>query len=157
LALTTPLLTQFLSYTTTPTGWVLLLSPEPVGWFCHLQLYLGCGSRHCHGINSAQNARKSDSECNGLLTEVGHRSARVARNVWVWHRRWPAEKLRILVRGSKNSVLLEMEVGEQVVASRYAIRPVKNSPQTRFDFSKRPTCRCSLLVLIAIKPIADPR
>jgi hypothetical protein len=40
-----------------------------------------------------------------------------------------------LVRGSKNSALLEMEDGEQVVASRYAIRPVKNSPQTRFDFS----------------------
>src|SRR5437879_3733370 len=31
---------------------VRLLSPEPVGWFRHLQLYLGCGSRHCHGINS---------------------------------------------------------------------------------------------------------
>jgi hypothetical protein len=27
-------------------------SPEPVGWFCHHQLYSGCGSRHCHGINN---------------------------------------------------------------------------------------------------------
>src|ERR1017187_9539396 len=44
-------------------------SPEPVGWFCHLQLYLGCGSRHCHGINYTQNpvswppALAADSSC----------------------------------------------------------------------------------------------
>jgi hypothetical protein len=32
---------------------VRLLSPEPVGWIQHHQLYLGRGSRHCHGINYA--------------------------------------------------------------------------------------------------------
>ena len=38
------LLTQFLSHTTTPTGWALLLSPEPVGWLQHHQLYSGLGA-----------------------------------------------------------------------------------------------------------------
>jgi hypothetical protein len=44
-----------------------LLSPEPVGWFRHRQLYSGYRSRHCHGINYAHlpipdKCRRSDGK-----------------------------------------------------------------------------------------------
>ena len=38
------LLTQFLSHTTTPTGWALLLSPELLVGFWHHQRYSGVGA-----------------------------------------------------------------------------------------------------------------
>jgi hypothetical protein len=41
-------------------------------------------------------------------------------------------KCNILVRGSKNSILVELETGEKVVTSRYAVREIKESDKT-FD------------------------
>jgi hypothetical protein len=89
LALTPPLLTQFLSYTTTPTGWVLLLSSEPFGWFCHLQLYSGYRSRHCHGINYTHNkvVKARIAKLNGSQEEqarvfpIGKRSEESSGNI----------------------------------------------------------------------------
>lgn len=48
--------------------------------------------------------------------------------VWFWRPRWPGEKsrkglrCRVLVRGRRNSVLVELADGEKVVTSRYAVR-----------------------------------
>ena len=41
---------------------VRLLSPEPVGWVQHDQLYSGAGADIVMEINIAQNARNRDSE-----------------------------------------------------------------------------------------------
>lgn len=51
-------------------------------------------------------------------------------HVWYWHPRLPGEKrrkgmlCRVLIRGRRNSVLVELEDGEQVITSRYAVRKV---------------------------------
>lgn len=48
--------------------------------------------------------------------------------VWFWKQSWmrpidrKGQRCRILVRGRKNSVLVEFEDGFQVVTSRYAVR-----------------------------------
>lgn len=52
-------------------------------------------------------------------------------HVWFWHPRLPGEKnrkgmkCRILIRGKRNSVAVQLEDGEQVVTSRWAIRKIK--------------------------------
>lgn len=51
-------------------------------------------------------------------------------HVWWWRSRLPERKgqrCRVLVRGAKNSVLVEFEDGETVVTSRYAVRRAKGS------------------------------
>ena len=49
--------------------------------------------------------------------------------VWFWRVRLPERKgqlCRVLVRGKKNSVLVEFEDGYKVVTSRYAVRKAHN-------------------------------
>lgn len=49
-------------------------------------------------------------------------------HVWFWKPQFPAVKnrkgmkCRVLARGRRNSVMVELEDGETVIASRYAIR-----------------------------------
>ena len=51
-------------------------------------------------------------------------------HVWYWRPRLSGEKnrkgmrCRVLLQSKKNSCLVEMEDGEKVVASRYAVRKV---------------------------------
>jgi len=56
---------------------------------------------------------------------------KVWTHVWYWRARWNgAEKNRkgmrcsVLVRGGKGTVLVEMEDGERVYTSRYAVRRI---------------------------------
>lgn len=51
-------------------------------------------------------------------------------HIWYWHSRMGERirkglKCRVIVRGRRNSVLVEMEDGEKVVTSRYAVREEK--------------------------------
>lgn len=51
-------------------------------------------------------------------------------HVWWWRSRLPERKgqrCRVLVRGAKNSVLVEFEDGETVVTSRFAVRLAERS------------------------------
>ena len=49
-------------------------------------------------------------------------------HVWYWRPRLPGEKerkgqlCRVLVRGKRNSCLVELADGEKVITSRYAVR-----------------------------------
>lgn len=49
-------------------------------------------------------------------------------HIWFWKASWmrpidrKGQRCRVLVRGRKNSVLVEFEDGFQVVTSRYAVR-----------------------------------
>jgi hypothetical protein len=51
-------------------------------------------------------------------------------HVWYWRANWmrrierKGERCRVLVRGAKNSVLVEFEDGFRVVTSRYAVRRI---------------------------------
>jgi hypothetical protein len=55
-------------------------------------------------------------------------------HIWYWKYRGPpwrvinrkGERCRILVRGSKNSVLVEFEDGFKVVCAKWAVRPSKS-------------------------------
>lgn len=67
----------------------------------------------------------------GSALDAGSNPAADAKfdHVWYWKPRWGgAEKnrknmrCRVLVRGGKNSVLVEMEDGEWIVTCRYAVR-----------------------------------
>lgn len=47
--------------------------------------------------------------------------------VWFWHSRMGERqrkglRCRVLIRGARNSILVELEDGEKVVTSRYAVR-----------------------------------
>jgi hypothetical protein len=47
--------------------------------------------------------------------------------VWFWYSRMGERnrkglRCRVLIRGGRNSVLVEMEDGEKVITSRYAVR-----------------------------------
>jgi len=73
------LLTQFLSHTTTPTGWPLLLSPSPLVGFRHHQLYSDLGAdtvmesiTYCPGMLSA-NVRRAAGQSSRLMTLVSVR------------------------------------------------------------------------------------
>lgn len=51
-------------------------------------------------------------------------------HVWFWKKRLPErknQKCRVLVRGKKNSILVEFEDGFKVVTSRWAARKNKLS------------------------------
>lgn len=67
------------------------------------------------------------------LTHLMISSVNNFTHVWYWNQRWPTEKLRkglkcrILISGSKNSVMLEMEDGEMVITSIRAIREIKEN------------------------------
>lgn len=49
-------------------------------------------------------------------------------HIWFWKKRLPERKgqlCKVLVRGAKNSILVEFEDGYKVVTSRFAVRKVK--------------------------------
>lgn len=49
-------------------------------------------------------------------------------HVWYWRKRLgerKGQRCRVLVRGKKNSILVEFEDGHRVVTSRYAVRKIK--------------------------------
>jgi hypothetical protein len=55
-------------------------------------------------------------------------------HVWFWNPRMGERSrkglhCRVLVRGARNSVLVELEDGEKVVASRYAVRALEARPR----------------------------
>lgn len=59
-------------------------------------------------------------------------------HVWFWRPRWGgAEKnrkgmrCRVLVRGAKNTIMVEMEDGEIVVTSRNAVRKMRSEYASR--------------------------
>jgi hypothetical protein len=51
-------------------------------------------------------------------------------HIWFWRANWmrrierKGQRCQVLVRGAKNSVLVEFEDGFQVVTSRYAVRRI---------------------------------
>lgn len=56
--------------------------------------------------------------------------AKVMDHVWFWRSRMGEKnrkglRCRVLVRGKRNSILVELEDGEKVVTSRYAVRKAK--------------------------------
>jgi len=58
---------------------------------------------------------------------------------WRWSSRLPQRKdrkCRVLAKGSMNSVLIEFEDGYKVIASRYAIKPIKR-PKNKGFFNER--------------------
>lgn len=61
----------------------------------------------------------------------------VATHYWNWKPRLSGEKnrknlrLRILVRGGRNSALIELEDGEVVVCSRNCLRRIKENTECR--------------------------
>jgi hypothetical protein len=53
-------------------------------------------------------------------------------HIWYWKPRWAGTEknrkgmlCRVLKRGGKNSIMVEMEDGELVITCRYAVRKVK--------------------------------
>ena len=65
-------------------------------------------------------------------------------HVWYWNPRLPGEKNRkgmkccVLTKGKKNSVLVQLEDGEKVVTSRYAVRRIPSElPFERRLFKER--------------------
>jgi len=68
-------------------------------------------------------------------------------HIWYWNPRLPGEKnrknmkCRVLLTAKKNSVLVELEDGEKVVTSRYAVRRISTDsielPFERREFRAR--------------------
>lgn len=91
---------------------------------------LGCGCEFGVGFRSV--AGGGDVRGWALLPSWVYESGEDGvTHVWFWNPQYPGVEnrkgllCRVLVRGRMNSVAVELETGERVVCSRYAIRRIR--------------------------------